>query len=186
MECPAETSSTQMIYKIINTIPTFFIIVPVQYLPEIGRRLVLRNVVDFLPVGCRYMQWQQQPNVGTASAASAVTTATVQQPLGTVPLLGDVCSRFLPTQFIRSTGSSCTLYSRCSLAMVHKVRFFSITSSSLLRKFLSQSRYQRREQSHTSGLSEKHQSDQIQEDNAVGKRSVWGNQKFVQHFSQIS
>lgn len=36
-----------MIYKIINAIPTFFIIVPVQYLPEIGRHFVFETLWIF-------------------------------------------------------------------------------------------------------------------------------------------
>jgi hypothetical protein len=54
---------------------------------------------------------------------------------------------------------------------MHKVRFFIITSSSLSRKFFSHSRYQRRVQSHSSGLSEKHYySDQMKEGIALGDK----------------
>lgn len=61
----------------------------------------------------------------------------------------------LPTHAMRSTGMFCTLYSRCSLAMVQSVRFFCIISSSRSRRPLSQSLYQRSSQSQISGLSVK-------------------------------
>nr|CAD7432891.1 unnamed protein product [Timema monikensis] len=66
----------------------------------------------------------------------------------------DVLSRFFPTQFMRSKGMFWRLYSLCSCIMVHSVLFFCIISSSLSRRFFSQSRYQRSSQSHTKGLSE--------------------------------
>lgn len=53
--------------------------------------------------------------------------------------LSDECPKFLPGQFMRSSGIDCTKYSRCSFVIVHIGRFFCVISSS--RFFRSCSRF---------------------------------------------
>lgn len=61
--------------------------------------------------------------------------------------------KFLPTQFIRSSGIVCTKYSRCSFGIVHIGRFFCCISSSRFFKSCSKRGNQINSHEHNSGLS---------------------------------
>lgn len=74
--------------------------------------------------------------------------ATVSVP----PLLADR-PKFLPTQFMRSSGIDCTKYSRCSFGIVHIGRFFWVISSSRFLRSCSKFGYQTNSHEHTNGLS---------------------------------
>lgn len=87
---------------------------------------------------------------------SVLTTCTIVARCAEEPLLTPLSParpRFLPIQFIRSSGILCTKYSRCSLGIVHIGRFFCVISSSRFLRSCSRLGNQIRSHEQINGLS---------------------------------